>query len=569
MKSLKTILGICLASASFGGVLVAGAAILNDNVFESAEAATTVTVYYAVSTSYTVKCNMKNGNQDGGQWSTYTMSKNGKKRGGLDIYSCSFSKNDSGLVTMQFQQYDGSTWKSEVVPFSDTWVTFDVYNGKLYYDSTWNAYAYDVKITKYPVVDGIAESSSGNETILSNTSYNVPSRPFREGYSCSGWYTDQACTQPFNAARTFTADQNLYIKYTSGTWSGTVTVDLRDSGWANSSANYAIYFWNNTYSTEVKGWSNYLTGTTSGKRLISFSYSFNFDPTHLSVVRYPTSNSASDWNKDKWANKDKQTIDTSFSEMVVIRSTETDSKKNTNIGYARILGGTSGQAWSELASLNTLKLNDSNYVKYYATTVSLTSGQSFKVVDADNTYYNTYSTLSSISSNFTHTGQNNDIYVNTSGTYGLYFDSDTHSLYITTTAQATADEWAQSFLAGMVCNGSSITTDNWTTLSTSYTEELSSDAKALFLAVPEDGNKTGTFIEQAIARYDFIIKKYKTTAKPDFMGRIEAGKLHVNANYMNPIIKSDSSLIIVMASLSISLMAFGTLVFLKKKGKEN
>ena len=109
---------------------------------QEAKAETSTTIYYAVNTTYSVKCNVKYGTGGSDPWGTFAMTKNGETFGGKDVYTCTFTDKWDGLATMQLQQYEGDTWKSQVVPFQDTWTSPSVYNGKIY-DGSWKTYTPD------------------------------------------------------------------------------------------------------------------------------------------------------------------------------------------------------------------------------------------------------------------------------------------------------------------------------------------------------------------------------------------------------------------------------------------
>ncbi len=155
MKGLKTILGIALATTALGGAVAFGVASKAEiNGAEQAAAATSTTVYYAVSSttvgSYTVKCNV-NRQGDANNWETYDMTKvSGKTYKGKDIYTVSFTDVYDGLGKLQFQLYDGSTWKSQQEPIS-SWTGVATYNGKLYEHGVagWHDYGWDVTKTIY------------------------------------------------------------------------------------------------------------------------------------------------------------------------------------------------------------------------------------------------------------------------------------------------------------------------------------------------------------------------------------------------------------------------------------
>ena len=99
---------------------------------------TATTVYYtapaATIGTYTVKLNVHMGCYDGDDWKQYDMVKTDKTYGEDPIYSASFTDYWNGLCTMQFQLYDGSTWKSQDEVFN-SWFSESAYNGKMYVHS--------------------------------------------------------------------------------------------------------------------------------------------------------------------------------------------------------------------------------------------------------------------------------------------------------------------------------------------------------------------------------------------------------------------------------------------------
>ena len=108
-------------------------------------AATSTTIYYAISAcdvgTYTVKCNT-NHKGDGDDWHQYNMTKTSYTYQGKTIYSCTFTDTYDGLGCIQFQLYDGATWKSQVQVFgTQDWHAVATYNNKIYTGSSWVAYS--------------------------------------------------------------------------------------------------------------------------------------------------------------------------------------------------------------------------------------------------------------------------------------------------------------------------------------------------------------------------------------------------------------------------------------------
>ncbi len=103
-------------------------------------AGTATTVYYTAGAdvigTYTVKLNVHMGCNDGDDWKQYDMSKTDKTYGSDPIYKAEFTDYWNGLCTIQFQLYDGSTWKSQDEVFNGSWHGVDGYNGKMYVHSS-------------------------------------------------------------------------------------------------------------------------------------------------------------------------------------------------------------------------------------------------------------------------------------------------------------------------------------------------------------------------------------------------------------------------------------------------
>lgn len=105
-------------------------------------AETVTTVYYAVPEAtvgtYTVKLNV-NYKGDGDDWHTFVMTKTALTHETMDVYKATFTDAYDGLGCLQFQLYDGETWKSEVKVIDWSWTAASVYNGKMWVHggSTW------------------------------------------------------------------------------------------------------------------------------------------------------------------------------------------------------------------------------------------------------------------------------------------------------------------------------------------------------------------------------------------------------------------------------------------------
>lgn len=105
-----------------------------------------VPVYCAVSdtelstaSANTVKVNANIG--DNNTWRQYTMTSTGDSYSGATVYEATIYEKYGGVNVLQFQLYNGSTWKAQKQPYS-SWTTSSTFSGKLYVYSTgtWTTY---------------------------------------------------------------------------------------------------------------------------------------------------------------------------------------------------------------------------------------------------------------------------------------------------------------------------------------------------------------------------------------------------------------------------------------------
>ena len=422
-------------------------------------------------------------------------------------------------------------------------------------------------VTKYKVLDGGTPISIGSESVNSGTNYPVPANRYEAGYTFDGWYTTSACTTKYTA-REINANTGIYAKYTSGTWSGSVTIDLGNSGWADAAANYAILFMDKTtYPTEIDQWSTYLTGTQAGTYQISVPYDIGFAPKTMLIARYNSSYSQSSWNTNKWPGSTYawgQTDDIDFGTYVIV-SELNDSKNAASVYFPVIKGGATG-SWTDKAILSNYKVNsDNGHVEYYSTSVTFAKNDTFKSVvpsSAGDKYYAAYSTHISLTSNFTGDGYNN-ITVNIAGTYAFYLDSVTRSVYITKVEIAEADEWAQYFLSHVGCDATGRNLPSgWTACATEYAK-LSGPAKNIVYGAT--AKESGTYVEQAVARYDVAVRNHSSLTKFIVNSSDTPRSAAINVNPIAQAVANSGSMIAIIAISSVSIAAIGGYFLFKKK----
>ncbi|MDR0934866.1 MAG: hypothetical protein LBM03_00990 [Erysipelotrichaceae bacterium] len=129
-------------------------------------------------------------------------------------------------------------------------------------------------------------------------------------------------------------------------------------------------------------------------------------------------------------------------------------------------------------------------------------------------------------------------------------------------AYAAAATWAEGFLNDLVCDNGA-TAPNlivWGNYASSFAA-LEADVKTAI--IESDANVSGDTVEQAVARYDYIMAKYGNTTYTDFLGRhVAATDATVNAEFS--INDTNTIMLIVIVSV-LSVSVLGGTFYLRKK----
>lgn len=358
--------------------------------------------------------------------------------------------------------------------------------------------------------------------------------------------------------------------------SGTITIDLT-SGWASGieGQNISVYFWDND---SHNGWGSYVYAGHE-HFLASVDYELDFTPTGMKAVRYDSWYSKEKWEADPWCEKEtwgkwNETNDLAYTENGNIIADDDTSF----VGFPFVHGKNSITEWNwtTMFVLNNVKANLSGNIEYYADYTFPTGWNEFGVkVNKDWTDWYAYSALtissnvddsawSESSGNIVHNNASEELNIR------LYFNRNAGTLFVNDPAHADADEWGQTFLDGMTCDGKgSITKDSWTTLAGTYAV-LDDSVKTIYLDIKEDGGD-GSIAESAVARYDYIIKKYGTSKYNDFMGRAneKSGIVYPASAITNGLELSNTDnnmiMIIVISASATMLLATALLIIKKRK----
>ena len=326
---------------------------------------------------------------------------------------------------------------------------------------------------------------------------------------------------------------------------GQTYLDLSEfTSWENEGDKFAFYYWDEG---DNKGWSEFATSTSFDNIYVA-QYSLGFVPAGMKAVRI-SSNAA----VPSWEVKHNEGKDELFEEHGVIGITDWDGSS-----WSYAMASVKFSATHKVA-LDHLKRNSAGNSENFNLGFPLLANQEFDI-DFKSVTYSNFEIHSSLTSNFDTTSVSGKVKVLVGGIYALYFNTDTHSLYITTVALAEADEWAQTFL-GENC---SQTKSNWSSLDYSY-DKLSDEVKTIFQDeehVAHDAEVTG-YVALAVQRYDFLVENFK--GYNDFMNRSSYQSIqpYESIGFMD--VENSSMIVIVICVASISALAFTTLLVIKKR----
>ena len=161
----------------------------------------------------------------------------------------------------------------------------------------------------------------------------------------------------------------------------------------------------------------------------------------------------------------------------------------------------------------------------------------------------------------------NDRVLCVNGTYYRFYSSlgsyVPFFIYKVSTASSGAQTFAQTFLTKLTCNASGATAPtystgySWNQLSSEFSALSADDKNTLKTAT---ANESGNAIERAMARYDFIVRKYGYT---NFIGRTIAS----GSNFMSLVNNNPTLTIVLIAGFAsvIATAAFLTIYYRKRK----
>lgn len=585
-----------VATLALGAATTAGI-FASNSAKKEAKAATETTVYYNVPSTtvgtYTVKCNV-NRQGDGDNWASYNMTKTDKTYNSNPIYSVTFTDLYNGLGALQFQLYDGSTWKSQVQPISG-WTSASTYNGKMWVHggSSWSNYQTDPDAPVTHTFGLVGNRNSWGSDFASfveqqNGTFVASNVALTKGelfkIRADGlWDNSWGVGSISGTTNYFQANGNNIEVLVSGTYTFTLPANFFTSG---SGATFTI--------TPAIANGAYLRGSVIGwdeEDQVAMTATGNAN--EYSITRNLAANEqikVFKYNAGVASFIDPSSYDCNHSAAYPIylggeynnNPTVTNAggytiKVNVSTGayhfYANdFVTPTAQIAYSNGSNGETSSYNETNQQSEILVYLNKDEAFTVKHVTSFGTFYRGYDNLEEGTNSSRTKGnvtkgslkEGSTYYINvaTSGLYLLYV-KDSGSIWMQDAEPSpAAHNWATYFLANVGCDANGVNEPSgWTAVSNRYAT-LTDEAKALIVAADADENSSDE-IEQAMARYDYAVTHH-TGLTRFIVGRTISNPSGSRSLSANSVVEAAAPATVAVVGL-VSVTAVGGFFFLKKK----
>ena len=357
--------------------------------------------------------------------------------------------------------------------------------------------------------------------------------------------------------------------------SGYVTLDMTWN-WADyaSGQYFSVYFFDDTDSENVvSGWGDYVF-SGHNVQFAKISYDLPFTPVSMIAVRYGPDKTKEAWEaqENKFDGKWNQTVNLTFEEnpnIVIEKWNEEAGANEASVIRPRLEGkpyNDEWNAWGTIATFYDAKANGANHCEYFLTK-NFVEWEEFGLKLYDTDWVNAF-TLSPYLEEGCFENGNNNIICKSGGTYSLYYDHSTNTIYISDPVSSEADEWAQIFLG--IASGSdncTYTKDHWAECKTLFENLEYSAARELLMYEehfePED--ETDTYIKKAVQRYDYVLTLYGSSKYEDFLERVGTYISSQPINMMRLNGEVASTMIIVVGVLALTATIGVSFMMIRKR----
>ena len=356
----------------------------------------------------------------------------------------------------------------------------------------------------------------------------------------------------------------------NATYTGSIAIEFNNGSggwyWDNDSAKVAFYVHEYDGGPEV-GWSSMIS-TTAGTHRYEIPYSFSKSPMgcKLILMRYPTGHSDTpDWDNSNWGRINGLDFGS-----VVYCNGKSASIQVTSYPFI----GCNSLGW---------ELNDNNALRYAKFSgdnvelygnITLSQGDYFKFlyVNGGNTYNKLADGIDpTYIKGSPYSPYNIDCFYRGTYTFYVKHNYDNKEMWITIPDEAYAEHWGDTFLKTITCTGTSpgavtFEDDAWNkTMRDAYLALTTNQQGKVWTA---SANLTGTYLERAVYRYDFILSKYGDSKYDNFVNRkiSKLDRITLLGSVMDP--KTTGTVAIVVISSLVAIGAFAGYFFYKKKKED-
>ena len=329
------------------------------------------------------------------------------------------------------------------------------------------------------------------------------------------------------------SQQTITVYYLDKSTTYNVTVSEQSSGgeWVISDTPYRKALFASTYNSKsVSGYSNEWTATNSD----------NATSTSFTVNVVNANNNSNGWNYIKIGHKTT----------AYIGSITTASYIDKPIGRITVNIGAVNQYCT---SLKLYWSTTTTFTAENSDSFTLATGQ--QSVDLETPTANLYYKVEAECT--TGGSSNGHIQINRID----YYDAEQSG------SSYTASDWVDEFLSDITCDATGATTPvlktSWATFKTKYNSLSSSDQNTIKNAT---SNPSGTDLQKAVHKYDYIIAKYGTATYENFIGR-SISPIGMNMSLIKLANNNSITAIVVIVSL-VGITSIGVYFSLRKR-KEN
>ena len=410
--------------------------------------------------------------------------------------------------------------------------------------------------------------ATASEDVLENGHPSLPT-PTKTHHTFDGWQingsgdyltSNYEVTSDITLVAHWTEDAKNTITYVAGDNASGSFEDSEYTGETYELLDFASLS-GITYNSLVYRFKNYTVGGANKNPGFSFTLSEDVEVT----VNFEVIPLEQTWDLSKKTYTTEEGLVTWSSSIATLSNTSNSPASGTSA--TNYLGGDANKRTSSRFYGNNIATLSAEDGYLITSAVFTATSSSYATTFAGSTWTNATASADDTTVTVTPTnGKQKTISITVGGTCG--FTS------VTVTVQKT---WSKLLLDKFTCSGEgngSITAANpsdvWDEIETSFTSGCGLSASEKEALKMLSANQSGTVDEQALARYDLVIRKYGTGTYTDFIGRFGEGGIYASARGIFGTITNthDSATAIIIIVSITGIIAIGGYFFIRKRKEQ-